>query len=219
MSGTSAENGVCGCSNDDGREQLGFVATVPADNQTCTGCSGLCSHAADTTAHAPEFTLCRDGLCGHTAGHVALVYVAHTRPQAHQQRQFLLQLHQHSKHKRQLCTWTRTRDFTWRGKVAEAATESVRVNKRVVHRKRWCVQVKHKRAFQVCLVPALSDSFPSNKQAGASEHSNNTRLKRREQEKTGNSADTTLEGLWPKQSMLSPAMKKCGSFTVQKNNA
>ena len=76
---------------------------------------------------------------------------------------------------------------------AEAAMMSVRVNKRAVHQKRWCVQVKHKRAFQVCLVPALSDSFPSNKQAGASEHSNNTRLKRREQEKTGNSADTTLD--------------------------
>ena len=115
-----------------------------------------------------------------------------------------------------VCTCTRTRDFTWRGKVAEAATESVRVNKRVVHRKRWCVQVKHKRAFQVCLVPALSDSFPSNKQAGSSEHSNNTRLKRRKREKTGNRADTTMEGLWPKQAMLSPAIKKMRQFDSSK---
>ena len=160
MSGTSAANGACCFSNDDGREKLGFVATVPADNQTCTGCSGLCIHAADTTAHAPERTLCGDGLCGHTAGHVALVRVAHTRPQAHHQHQFLLQLHWHSKHETATVrACTRTRDFTWRGKVAEAATESVRVNKRAVHRKRWCVQVKHRRAFKVCLVPALPDLF------------------------------------------------------------
>ena len=32
-----------------------------------------------------------------------LLFVPHTRPQAHHQHQFLLQLHRHSKHKRQLC--------------------------------------------------------------------------------------------------------------------
>ena len=54
--------------------------------------------------------------------------------------------------KRQLCTYAPEHK-------AEAAMMSVRVNKRVVHQKRWCVQVVHKRAFQVCLVPALPVSF------------------------------------------------------------